>query len=556
MILSPAARRRAVVWFPLLLLVATTSTSGCGQTDVVVALHDQDAVRANAAWAELVVYPGGCRPASDTPPADAAFRAVVPADAEFPPVGELPKKTYGFAAILRNADCRILADGCQEANLERVGKINIFVVASNDSPAGCIGQCDAGTCRGDPKPPGTGGSGGAGGASNAACLTLKGEFPLPVANAPSSILTAPTILTTSTGFAVVYRDRAGTGGKDNVVVVPVGLDGAIAGTVQPAELPVCPGGAGRNDVGLGVALDTGAGLLLGDRPACTGDSEKRDLLAFLSLDPAGGLASLGQTRDDGARNAVTSGPSIVALKNGGRFGVLIRVSAQDDASEAPPLATKLLVVKPKGSTFEFSSSLTPVAGGAPTRFAVGAMLGSSELRVFTGLADNSLRMDRYDTSKIADDATVAVPVLGTTESLGPADRVSVASSELGVVVGQTAGKAVTLTTIGPSGAKEGLKSNDAAAPLSVAVAASKTHSFIARGTKGAVALSAFAASAPKTEIQPPAFTLPGLTKWSGEKLALGAGHDALLMAWTSDANGSSGAVGGYALFRCPATPAK
>lgn len=551
MIFSPAARRRALVSLPLLLLATTTSTGGCGRTDVVVALHDQDAVRPSAAWAELVVYPGGCRPASDTPPADAAFRAVVPADAEFPPVGDLPRETFGFAAILRNADCRILADGCQEANLERVGKINIFVVESKDSPAGCIGQCDAGTCRDGGNPSG-GSSGSSGGGPPQSCLTLKGEFPLPVANATTSTLTAPTILTTSTGFAIVYRDRAGTGGKDSVVVVPVGTDGAITGTVQPAELPVCPGGAGRNDVGLGVALDADAGLVLGDRPACTGDSEKRDLLAFLSLDPAGGLASLGQTRDDGARNAVSSGPSIVALKGGNRFGVLFRVSAQDDVSEAPPLAAKLLVVKPTGNTFGFSSSLTAVAGGAPTRFALGAMLGPSELRVFTGLGDNSLRMDRYDTSKIADDSAVAVPTLGTSESLGAADRVSVASSELGVIVGQSAAKTITLTTISPAGTRDGVKADGAEAPLSVAVAASKTHAFFARGTKGAVALSAFAGSAPKTEIKPPSFSLPTLAKWSGDKLALGAGHDSVLMAWTSDANGTTGAVGGYALFACPA----
>jgi hypothetical protein len=524
---------------------------GCSRADVVVALHDEDALRSQAAWAELIVYPGGCRPPADVPPSDTAFRAVVPADAEFPRVGDLATAKYGFAAILRNADCRVVADGCTEANLERVAKINIFVAASTDAPPGCIGQCDAGSC-----PAGTGGTGGGGtGGSNdpgtpTQCLALRGEFPLPVAAATSSLITPPTILTTSTGFAIAYRDRAGAGGKDIVTVVPIGVDGQIVGSVQQQELSACPGGSARNDVGLGGALDGTAGLLFADRPACTGDADQKDFLALMGLSPAGPLSSLGETRGDGARKVVTSGRSVVALGQTGKFGVLFRVSATDDVSDAPPLSTKLLVASPSGNSFAFGSGLTSVAGGAASRFALGALWGKSELRVYSGLADNSLRLDSFDVSSVATLGSAAVPSTGTPQDFGPADSADVARSDTAVALGQRAGKTVTLSTFPVTGSPTKVATTAATAPLSLAVAMSKTHSFIAQGTKGNIGLSAFSLAKPTTEIPAPAFKLPSLGRWTGEQLAMAAGHDSLLLAWTNHADGDAGAVGGYALFVC------
>jgi hypothetical protein len=533
-------------------LVATgAGSSGCGRADVVVALHDEDALRDQAVWAELIVYPGGCRPPADIPPSDAAFRAVVPADAEFPRLGDLATAKYGFAAILRNADCRVVADGCTEANLERVAKINIFVSASSDAPPGCIGQCNEGSC-----PAGTGGGAGAGGSTNPGpptpteCLALRGEFPLPVAASTTSTITPPTILTTSTGFAIAYRDRAGTGGKDLVTVVPIGLDGQIAGSVQQQELSSCPGGSARNDVGLGGAVDATAGLLFADRPACTGDADQKDFLALMSLSPAGPLSSLGETRGDGARKVVTSGSSVIALGQNGKFGVLFRVSAADDVSEAPPLSTKLLVASPAGNSFAFGSGLTSVAGGASSRFALGALWGKSELRVYSGLADKSLRLDSFDVSGVDTLGSSAVPSTGTPQDFGPTDAADVARSDTAVALAQRFGKSVTLSTFPVTGTPTKVATTAATAPQSIAVAMSKTHSFIAQGTKGNLALSAFSLAKPTTEIPAPSFKLPSLARWSGDQLAMAAGHDGLLVAWTNHADGDAGAVGGYALFVC------
>jgi hypothetical protein len=88
------------------------------------------------------------------------------------------------------------------------------------------------------------------------------------------------------------------------------------------------------------------------------------------------------------------------------------------------------------------------------------------------------------------------------------------------------------------------------APTSLAVAASKTHVFLARGTPGALALGAYALAAPSTEIKPAAFMLPSLAKWSGQNLAMAAANGVVLVAWTSNASGNASSVGGYALFSC------
>lgn len=533
------------------LSLIAASNGACSRADVVVALHDEDALRGQASWAELVVYPGGCRPPADVPPGDVAFRAVVAADAEFPRVGDLPTATYGFAAILRNADCRVVADGCTEANLERVAKINIFVAASTDAPPGCIGQCNEGSCPAGTGGGGAAGGGGAGGSGTPTeCLGLVGEFPLPVANSTTSTITPPTILTTSSSFAIAYRDRASAGGKDIVTVVPVGVDGQISGPVQQQELSACPGGSARNDVGLGGALDSTAGLLFADRPACTGDADQEDSLALMGLSPTGPLSSLGETRGKGARKLVTSGSSVVSLGQSGKFGVLFRVSAADDVSESPPLSTKLVVASPGGSSFSFGSDLTTVAGGVATRFAIGGMWGKNELRVFSGLLDNTLRLDSFDVSGVASLGSSAVPSTGNPQDFGAADTADVAHSDTALTVGQRAGKSVTLSTFPVAGAPSKVATTAATAPSSLAVAMSKTHSFIALGTKGNISLSAFSLAKPTTEIAAPAFKLPSLARWSGEQLAMAAGHGKLVLAWTNHADGDAGAVGGYAMFVC------
>ena len=542
---SPRATVRRVSWALALAFAGGAFSPGCSAPPVVVVLHDQDAVRGRAMWAELVVYPGGCRRAADFPPSDAAFRAVVPAAADFPPIGDLPKKTFGFAALLRNGDCQIVAAGCTEANLDRVGKINIFVVTPTENLPGCVGRCDAGSCKRDEKPDPEPGKGGAGGGTNGECLALSRELPLPVAASPSPTVTSPTVIATPTGFLIVYRERGGTGQRDLITAVNVGKDGQIV-TATQVDVDTCEAGTRTDDVGLGAALGSSSGLAFGDRPVCTGAPDGQDFVTLVGMDAAGALSPLGETGSDSGhkanRKAVSSGGSVVALGGAGRFAVVYRENAEGDDTADPSLFARVLIVKPGVG---YGSAATPLPMPTRTTYAVGGLLGKSDLRVLTGDGQR-LRMDSFDVSvDVATNLASPRPF----EDLGSAQRAAMAGSEGALVIGQQMDKTVTLTTLRANGREQVTPASTEAA-LSLAVAVTKTHAFVAQGRKGAVTLSGFAFSAPKTEIVPTKLTLPTLAKWPGERLGLAAGNDAVLLAWTGNPTGDSASVGGYALFQC------
>ena len=108
--------------------------------------------------AELSVFAGACPP-------DAAFESGDPGQPLFstsfspaadpPPIGDLPKKQYGFAIILRNDQCQILSYGCTEADLRTIREIRIafrnwseFDTCAAGMHGGCLDSqaCVEGRC--------------------------------------------------------------------------------------------------------------------------------------------------------------------------------------------------------------------------------------------------------------------------------------------------------------------------------------------------------------------------------------------------------------------------
>jgi hypothetical protein len=319
-------------------VLGATLPSACkGTPGVDVGLQDSGGLRSAAAFAEVLVYDGGC-PGLDQlsrgVEGDPKVRRVVAASADLPDLGDLSRASYGVAVLLRDAHCAVIASGCADADLTSVRKVTI-PVAPVQPPQGacaagaacvdaiCVGGGDAGATDAGPSDAGadaaahdagpvdSGGGGGAGGGGPACTLALVKAGALPSLATPGGgTITGPGVTPVDGGFLLAYREGSADQSQSLADLLKIGDDG-VAGAVSRQPVPTCAGSVAAD--GVGVAESGGSGLVVVTRPACQGAGAG---LSILSFDASFTLAAAAPSLDLGAAVSMARVHGIAARKGG------------------------------------------------------------------------------------------------------------------------------------------------------------------------------------------------------------------------------------------------
>jgi hypothetical protein len=259
-------------------------------------------------------------------------------DALAPRVGDLAAGAYAFVAVAKADDCAVLATGCVQAEMGSDEKVAIAMDA-NDPPSGACGPgsaCQAARCvpANDNADPSVG----------AQCsLELLGAGPLanPVGGG-GTLVSAPAIATTPSGFVVVYREIDPNGASARVTVLPIDPAG---GALDPTR-PLLKGRCANSDETDGVGLITNGddGQIVLARSAC-GGQPGLELLSFTSkpevtLDP-----NFRSSDSPTAKQLALSGGHVVATRPGGS----VLVFTEDGASRIATVQPGVGVASPSGS---------------------------------------------------------------------------------------------------------------------------------------------------------------------------------------------------------------
>ncbi len=318
---------------------------GCkGKQDVGLEISVPNAVVPSVFWFEVGAYRDArCEAVApmlmNGVPEGAATRIAFRRDeAVSPRVGDLATGKYAFAAVARGEDCSVLATGCTEAEMGDADNVAINMTAT-DAPSGACGlgsSCQAARCvpANDNADPSVG----------AQCsLELLGAGPLanPVGGG-GTLVSAPAIATTPSGFVIVYREIDPNGASARVTVLPVDPAG---GALDPTR-PLLKGRCANSDEtdGVGLMMNGSEGQIILARSAC-GGRPGLEMLSFSSkpevtIDPKF-LSSDSPT----AQKLELSGGHVAATRAGG--GVI--VFTEDGASRIATVQPATGVASPSGS---------------------------------------------------------------------------------------------------------------------------------------------------------------------------------------------------------------
>jgi hypothetical protein len=227
----PGGRKFIVLTLAPILLLAPDSAC-FDPANVSFTLGVPSSISSRVAWVELGAYSGACPPESQLAggiaQAGAVARVVFAGmDPSTPSFGDLPKATYGFAAVARASDCSVIGEGCSVVNVGDTSSIAVRL-SPVASPAGACepgNACVEAVCV----PQLAVGSG--------CSLTFVGGGPLadPLGVA-KTVLSAPAIVTTNDGFLIAYREYDPDVEDERVTLIPVDDLGA-ASPPQRINLP-------------------------------------------------------------------------------------------------------------------------------------------------------------------------------------------------------------------------------------------------------------------------------------------------------------------------------
>jgi hypothetical protein len=314
---------------------------------VSVTLFVPDAVSQNAAWIEVGVFAASACPdpkqlMSGIPSGAVVSRLAFKRGNNSPPnVGDLKKGTYAFAAALRAADCSVIGTGCSVVDVTDARDVGIHVAAASNPASACGpgATCDNARCvpGNDNSDPSVG----------ARCsLQLLGAGPLgdPLAYG-GTVVSAPAIAATDSGFLVAYREYDGLQGQARLTLLPVDNGGGSA-AVQPTTLPSrCPGSEESDATAIAFASGND-GLVAVARAPC-GASGGVDLF---QVDGAGNVVKSGFNGSGGVKVTLANARALTS-KGGQRY--LLAFTENDETH----VATVNGVVVESGAA--------PAFGGAP-----------------------------------------------------------------------------------------------------------------------------------------------------------------------------------------------
>jgi hypothetical protein len=542
--------------------------AACSTPNTSFELDVPKAVAAQAAWYEIGVFPSSCPAASlllgGIPPQGTVGRVAFAAGASTPPaLGVLPTESYGIAAVARASDCSVIATGCSAVSVSGSASLAVSLTAIQGTPAGacssgatcshaeCVPEADAASA-----------------VVGAACsLELVGQGPLadPLFAADEDSMTllgAPAISATPSGFLVAYRELDPGTGAARLTTLAIDSSGAAAAPVQTSLTGGCTGSASIDATAL---VFTGAkGTIALSRPPCGIEGGNGDAGAggsgaggvdLLTIDPTGAVQESAFNGENGL--TLTLGQSH-ALANT-PAGVLL-------AYTNPAMQTSFAATV-KGTALESSPAPIPFSQLSPlglysSAYVAGTSYGAAYLAVGASAADagaspQSMASVATAPAMGADGgATGTSPFPAAWASVsGVGSRFLVASngsSPDGSIVWSAFD--VGSSTPGPTGTFSPMSMGNVSF---VDVAMHQDHAFFAAEVDQSLSLFAFdkASTSPVFLREVPFSTIPSLPIGSLRDglVAVAASDTRVAVVWgTGQALTSDDDVGGYALFACVA----
>lgn len=327
------------------LVAAAVVGPGCkGKPNVGLDITLPNAVVPNTVWFEIGAYRdascGALAPMlMNGVPEGASTRVAFRRDApQSPTVGDLDTGKYAFAAVARAEDCSVLATGCLEAEMGKTDTVSIDMSAV-DTPAGACGvgaSCQAARCvpATDNADPSVG---------SQCSLELLGAGPLanPVGGG-GTLVSAPAIAATPSGFVIVYREIDPNGASARVTVLPIDP----AGGALAATRPLLKGRCANSDEtdGVGLVMNGTDGQIVLARSAC-GARPGLELLSFSSKPDVTIDPNFRSSDSPTATTLALSGGHVAATRSGGS----IVVFTEDGASRIATVVPGTGVASPSGS---------------------------------------------------------------------------------------------------------------------------------------------------------------------------------------------------------------
>jgi hypothetical protein len=528
-----------------------------GSGSVTVVLDESTCVQADAGCqlgevrvVEVGTYPGSC-PNADASADDRAPIAKLLAsspDADervagnvnpIPPLPQPPSGERAYFALLRDDRCGVVGWGCTELDFANQTEVTISVQPAGSPPLGaCFGTscaCDATAIDGgtDAHVEGATPDGGC-------SLALLSAGPLPPPVQAGDVLAGPSVVSTSEGFVVAFREQwsADAGMSSALRTMRLKRDGT---TASPAPVPLdyfdqsCTGAI--PDDGVGAAFDsTKGGLLAVSLPAC-GDAGAGATFIPFSADGTPsppGFSSVGSFRDLRLVSAHSLAPFYAAgdfeltyVSGGTAFDAVIASSSVQTATSVAPGTPAAFAALASTSTLRTQLVGLTADGGAATRVYAGA----------PGAAPPQ-------SATLPGTHTAAVAVSG--------DGAIVAGVAVGGLVWQTLnGTGQTLAASASPGVGGSFASID------VASTGEPTAPYlVVGGTAGEVTMVLVDSMARAAASATPLSEVPVLgdllASFGGGNLAVSAGQGVIAVVWlTAHRLGAGDPTGGYAMFACP-----
>jgi hypothetical protein len=520
-----------------------------GGTRAIAVLVNGDACQPNRcggpAFVEIGSYVGAC----PSPDADATdpqgimqilrepleAHQVVPTTAALSAatatLGGVGRGPHAFFVLLRDAQCAIVASGCADVAISSQTSVTVAtqpMTAPLDAFA-CSGRaCACGELAFDAASEGSI-------ASDASCaLTLRAAGPLPPL--AGGLVQGPAIAETTAGFVIALHDQSSPSSTTHLQSVLLTPNGDLGGTNDLDLAPIegtCSTAIDENGVGIAVAPQSGAGLVVVAAPSCSkapsavGVSFGSDGMPDTStLGGFSGLPGIALNRDHALSPRFGAGASQFELS----------CLSESSAFYAP------LVVS--------NGMVTPTMPAQDPGALATALAASPALqaRVVTRLGDGALVAETYTGDGAGGPPSTLVATLAGIQS---AD----------VVVGSAGGLVAATTAAGVAwqafpGALASSSVSLAAMPASVDVAVGDGAAglyVVAVGAPAGVTLFGVDASgqeqfALRLAEQPVVRDL--VSGFDGVGLAIASGHGVVAVVWRTTLNLAPGPPGGWALLGC------
>lgn len=336
------------------LVVIAGSPPACkGAQDVSFKIEVPNDVVGQTVWFEVAAYKdtscGALAPMlMDGVPDGAAKRVAFRKEQAnaAPKIGDLSTGSYAFAAVARGEDCGVLATGCSEAELGDDDSVSIPMAGADGTTGTCgLGAaCQAARCvpANDNADPSVG----------AACsLELLGAGPLanPVGGG-GTLVSAPAIATTPSGFVIVYREIDPSGASARVTVLPIDPAGGALDPTRPLLKGRCANSEETDGVGL--VMDGTDGKIILARSAC-GGRPGLELLSFTSKPEVAIDPNFRSSDSPTAQKLVLSGGHVAATRPGGS----VVAFTEDGTTRLATIVPNMGVGAPSG-TFGAQSGAT------------------------------------------------------------------------------------------------------------------------------------------------------------------------------------------------------